>query len=63
MAEVHGRGVVHLDLKRDNIVLADGEPLVIDWGFSWFLDPKGRCTPRGVSTEGYGSPEQMAGNE
>ncbi len=43
MAQVHARGVAHIDLrKRDNILVApDGRPSVIDFNASFCFDPAG----------------------
>jgi serine/threonine protein kinase len=63
---VHARGVVHRDLKPDNILItpADREfPLrVIDWGVAR-LGPLGRLTLDGLTpgTPIYMSPEQATG--
>ena len=66
LAAVHARGVVHRDLKPDNILMtpADREfPLrVIDWGVAR-LGPLGRLTLDGLTpgTPIYMSPEQATG--
>jgi serine/threonine protein kinase len=66
LAAVHARGVVHRDLKPDNILItpADREfPLrVIDWGVAR-LGPLGRLTLDGLTpgTPIYMSPEQATG--
>jgi serine/threonine protein kinase len=66
LAAVHARGVIHRDLKPDNILVtpADREfPLrVIDWGVAR-LGPLGRLTLDGLTpgTPIYMSPEQATG--
>lgn len=66
LAAVHARGVIHRDLKPDNILItpADREfPLrVIDWGVAR-LGPLGRLTLDGLTpgTPIYMSPEQATG--
>lgn len=65
---VHARGIVHLDLKPDNIVLTsaggkdivrellgDVSPLLIDFGLAHLLSQPVQCTRRG--TPGYWAPE------
>jgi serine/threonine-protein kinase len=63
----HTRGVIHRDLKPDNIVLGDfGEVYVIDWGVAKIVasDPAEAATLAGtaVGTPGYMSPEQARGD-
>jgi eukaryotic-like serine/threonine-protein kinase len=66
LAAVHARGVIHRDLKPDNILITpvDREfPLrVIDWGVAR-LGPLGRLTLDGLTpgTPIYMSPEQATG--
>ena len=68
LASVHARGVVHRDLKPDNLLLTPGDrifPLrMIDWGVAW-LGPIGRLTLDGLTpgTPIYMSPEQATGKD
>ncbi len=67
LAYAHGRGVIHRDIKPDNIVLdADtGRPMVTDFGIARAVtDSDSRLTVSGIAigTPTYMSPEQAAGD-
>jgi thiol-disulfide isomerase/thioredoxin len=58
----HERGILHRDLKPQNILLADGQPHVTDFGLAKHLGGTQADTRSGtiVGTPGYMSPEQAA---
>ncbi|MFI6739791.1 serine/threonine-protein kinase [Nonomuraea sp. NPDC050451] len=59
---MHESGVVHRDLKPANVMMADGEPVVIDFGIASALDSLS-VTASGavVGTPGYLAPEVLEG--
>lgn len=67
LAFLHGEGVVHLDLKPDNIFLAGERPVLMDFGLAArAVAVHGRepleVVARGVGTLAYIAPEQLRGD-
>ncbi len=62
LAAVHGASVVHRDLKPGNVMMVDGEPVVIDFGIAQAPDAT-RLTMTGMfmGTPGYLAPEVIDG--
>ncbi|MCG5214396.1 serine/threonine-protein kinase [Streptosporangium sp. KLBMP 9127] len=62
LAAVHGAGVIHRDLKPANVIVADGEPVVIDFGIAFALDSAAVTVSGAVlGTPGYLAPEVIEG--
>jgi serine/threonine-protein kinase len=59
LAHAHGRGVAHRDIKPSNIMMADGKPLILDFGLARALAAADGSTLT-VSGEIIGSPQYLA---
>ena len=67
LAHAHAQGIVHRDVKPENIMLSEGHALLADFGIARTLDVHTgeRLTSSGliVGTSAYMSPEQASGEE
>jgi len=65
LSHAHRRGVVHRDVKPENILLADGHAIVADFGIarvvSHSLDAQFMQAGISVGTPAYMAPEQISG--
>ncbi|HEX6448681.1 MAG TPA: serine/threonine-protein kinase [Trebonia sp.] len=63
LAAIHAAGVVHRDLKPGNVMMSDGNPVVIDFGIANVADSLTRITQAGMvmGTPGYLAPEVIEG--
>ncbi|MFF3854852.1 protein kinase [Micromonospora sp. NPDC002575] len=59
LAAIHQAGVVHCDLKPDNVVLGADGPRVIDFGIARALDVTGTVTGGIMGTAAYMAPERF----
>ncbi|WP_424535994.1 protein kinase domain-containing protein [Sphaerisporangium viridialbum] len=64
LATVHAAGIIHRDLKPGNVLMLDGEPVLIDFGIAQAVDAT-RLTQTGmfIGTPGYLAPEIIEGHE
>ncbi|MCG5436248.1 serine/threonine-protein kinase [Micromonospora foliorum] len=59
LAAIHSAGVVHCDLKPDNVVLGEDGPRVIDFGIARALGNTETASSRVMGTTAYMAPERF----
>ena len=59
LEKVHSAGILHRDIAPDNIMISNGEPVLVDFGAARI--EKGHQSSMLIGKKGFSSPEQMAG--
>ncbi len=59
----HSQGVIHRDLKPQNILLKDGMPKISDWGLSKVMAESSSRSALASFTLTYAAPEQISGGK
>ena len=55
---LHGFGVVHREIKPENIIIRGAQAVLIDFDASRMVDPEKNSDTKILGTTGYAAPEQ-----